>query len=272
MFGDLPAESDRMDAMTTPPNVPGALGRMSMARLSLEFPRSLAVFDDYAGAQKAVDYLSDHEFPVQNVMIVGTDLKQVERVTGRLTWGKILAGGILSGMWLGLFVGLLMSIFAGGGAWGTILAAVLTGAVFGLVWAAIGYSFTRGQRDFTSVSQVIATKYEVLVEHQLYERGRSMLADIPGGLGAQLARPTPEPGSQPARPNPYQGRYGAMRDEAAPGSDSSESSGASAAPVPPASPERPNPYEGQYGERRSDHPDLPRQDGTQPPPPPDPRG
>ena len=58
--------------------------------LSLEFPQSLAVYEKYADAQRAVDHLADQEFPVQNCMIVGTDLKQIERITGRLTTGKIL--------------------------------------------------------------------------------------------------------------------------------------------------------------------------------------
>ena len=31
--------------------------------------------------------LSDNKFPVEHLMIVGTDLKRVERITGRLTWG-----------------------------------------------------------------------------------------------------------------------------------------------------------------------------------------
>ena len=60
---------------------------------SLEYPQSLGVYDKYADAQKAVDYLSDNEFPVQNCLIVGTELRQVERVTGRLTWGRGLMGG-----------------------------------------------------------------------------------------------------------------------------------------------------------------------------------
>ena len=33
--------------------------------LKLEFPQSLAMYDDYAAAQKTVDYLSDKEFPVE---------------------------------------------------------------------------------------------------------------------------------------------------------------------------------------------------------------
>jgi hypothetical protein len=61
----------------------GGLGGSSNPRLQgasllqLQFPQSLAVYDEYAAAQKAVDFLSDKEFPVQNCMIVGTDLKQV---------------------------------------------------------------------------------------------------------------------------------------------------------------------------------------------------
>ena len=64
--------------------------------LPLEFPQSLAVYDDYAAAQKSVDFLSDNHFPVEQCMIVGTDLKRIERITGRLTTGRVAAGGALS--------------------------------------------------------------------------------------------------------------------------------------------------------------------------------
>jgi len=149
--------------------------------LTLEFPMSLGVYDKYTDAQKAIDYLSDHEFPVQNCLIVGTDLKQIERVTGRLTWGRVAVGGILSGVWLGLFIGLIFSLFGTGGALAVIVSTALFGAVFGLIWALIGYAATRGRRDFTSVSQVIATRYEVLVEHKHAQKGRELLAQMPGG-------------------------------------------------------------------------------------------
>jgi hypothetical protein len=140
---------------------------------------SLGVYEKYDEAQRAVDFLSDHEFPVQNCMIVGTDLKQVERVTGRLTWGKVATGGLLSGVWLGLFVGIVLSLFGdNSSAWAIVLSTVLFGAVFGLVWALIGYGATQGRRDFTSVTQVVATRYEVLVEHKLAERARELLATM----------------------------------------------------------------------------------------------
>src|SRR6476661_8923002 len=88
---------------------PGRAGTASP--LGLDFPQSLAVYDDYAAAQKAVDFLSDHKFPVEQCMIVGTDLKRIERITGRLTTGRVALGGLLSGVWLGLFVGLVLSLF-----------------------------------------------------------------------------------------------------------------------------------------------------------------
>lgn len=155
--------------------------------LSLQFPQSLGVYDDYAAAQRVVDHLSDHEFPVENCMIVGTDLKQLERVTGRLTTGRVAVGGLLSGAWMGLFVGLIFSLFGDANVLGLILSTALFGALFGLVWALVGYAATRGRRDFSSVSMIVATRYEVLVEHKLLARGQELLAGMenpPGRLGA----------------------------------------------------------------------------------------
>jgi hypothetical protein len=162
--------------MSMPAGVPGANA------LRLEFPQSLAVYDDYAAAQKTVDFLSDNEFPVKNLMIVGTDLKRVERITGRLTTGRVALGGLLSGLWLGLFVGLIFSFFVDENVLAMIVSTVLLGAVFGIVWALLGYALTRGQRDFSSITQVVATRYEVLVEHKVAGQARELLAQLPGAL------------------------------------------------------------------------------------------
>jgi hypothetical protein len=162
--------------MSMPSAVPGANA------LKLEYPQSLAVYDDYAAAQKTVDFLSDNEFPVKNLMIVGTDLKRVERITGRLTTGRVALGGLLSGVWLGLFVGLVFSFFVDENVLAMILSTIVLGAVFGVVWALLGYAFTRGQRDFSSVTQVVATRYEVLVEHKVAAQARELLARLPGAL------------------------------------------------------------------------------------------
>lgn len=159
-----------------------ASGPAARAVLKLDFPQSLAVYDDYAAAQRAVDFLSDKEFPVENCMIVGTDLKQLERITGRLTTAKVAGGGALSGAWFGLFVGVLLSFFGEGEALAIIASSALIGLAFGVVFALVGYAASRGQRDFSSVSTVVATRYEVLVEHKVVARARELLTELPGAL------------------------------------------------------------------------------------------
>lgn len=131
----------------------------------------------YAEAQRAVDHLADESFPVQDVTIVGVEPMLVERVTGRLTWGRVLSAGAASGAWFGLFVGLLLSFFSTG-ALGAILVGLVTGVVFGMGFAAIGYASLRGQRDFVSNTQLVATRYDVLCEPRSAERGRELLAKL----------------------------------------------------------------------------------------------
>ena len=139
---------------------------------------SVGTYDTYADAQRAVDHLSDEKFPVENLAIVGTDLRQVERVTGRMTWAKAALGGLASGAWLGLFVGLLIGLFTDEG-WGQIiLFSVLWGALFMLILALVGYVATGGRRDFTSQNVTIAAHYEIFCQHQHAERARELLAKL----------------------------------------------------------------------------------------------
>ena len=135
-------------------------------------------YDSYEQAQAAVDFLSDQKFPVENVTIIGSDLRQVERVTGRLTWGRVLAAGAAGGAWWGLFVGLLLGIFAvDGSAWvGSLVTGLLIGLVFGALFAALGYAASRGQRDFTSTSTVVASRYDIMCNPARAEEARAHLA------------------------------------------------------------------------------------------------
>jgi hypothetical protein len=89
--------------------------------------------------------------------------------------------GAVSGLWLGLFVGIAFALFSKQGDIGFLVTTPPLGAVFGLVWSQIGFTAATqgGTRDFASVSQVIATKYEVLVEHNLIAQARDLLATMP---------------------------------------------------------------------------------------------
>jgi hypothetical protein len=145
-------------------------------------------YDNYEDAQRAVDHLADNEFPVEEVTIVGVDLMLVERVTGRLSWGRVLGTGAASGAWFGLFVGLLLSFFdTQSGPFGPILVGLIAGVLFGLIFAAAGYASTRGRRDFQSASQLVAGRYDVLCQPRTAEQGRDLLAKL-------ALRPSPSTG------------------------------------------------------------------------------
>lgn len=154
----------------------------SMPGLTLQYPQSVAVYDKYEDAQAAVDYLADNEFPVQNLMIVGTNLRLVERVLGRRTWGGVIAQGAISGVGTGMLVGIMMALFLGEAGTFTVMLFIglLLGVFIGIVTAVIGYLATGGKRDFNSMRQTVATNYEVLCEHKVAQRARDMLANKPG--------------------------------------------------------------------------------------------
>lgn len=133
----------------------------------------------YAEAQRAVDHLADNDFAVQDVTIVGVDPMVVERVTGRLTWGRVLAGGAASGAWFGLFVGLLLGLFnPTGPLLAPVLIGLITGVGFAMAFAAAGYASLKGQRDFISNTQIVAGRYDVLCEPRNAEKGKEMLARL----------------------------------------------------------------------------------------------
>ncbi|OBJ67777.1 general stress protein [Mycobacterium sp. 1274756.6] len=134
-------------------------------------------YPTYAEAQRAVDYLSDQQFAVEQVTIVGVDLMQVERVTGRLSWPKVLGGGVLSGAWLGLFLGLLLGFF-GNDLQVALFIGLVAGIVFGLITSAVPYAMARGTRDFSSTMQLVAGRYDVLCDPQSAEQARDLLARL----------------------------------------------------------------------------------------------
>ncbi len=155
----------------------------------------IAAYPTYLEAQAAVDHLSDKAFPVQNVTIVGTDLRMVERVTGRLTYSRVALAGLASGAWFGLFVGLLLSLFSGSDTAALpIFPAIAIGAAFGILFSVISYSLTGGKRDFTSSSQIVASSYALLCASEHAHKARGLLAELPGGRMAQTPPAPPAQG------------------------------------------------------------------------------
>ena len=151
------------------------------SRRSIGFPTLpkgdvLGTYATYDEAQSVVDRLAKAEFPVKQVSIVGSDLRTVERVTGKMTYGKAAIAGAASGAWMGLFFGLLLFIFTPTpNAIAYVGAAALIGAGFGMLFGIVSYALNRRRRDFTSIHQVIAARYEIFVDPSLMVRAQELL-------------------------------------------------------------------------------------------------
>lgn len=153
-------------AMTMPSLQPRDIGRPTVA---------VAVFNDYASAQRAVDFLSDSKFPVERTAIVGTNLRLVESVVGRMTVGRAALAGAGTGAWFGLLVGLLLGIFAVSDWWRVVLLGIVIGAIWGAIFGAIAHAMTGGRRDFSSVSGLQADQYAVMVDAEHADHARELL-------------------------------------------------------------------------------------------------
>ena len=136
----------------------------------------VASHDSYEEAQAAVDCLSDKGFPVERLDIMGTDLRLVEHVTGRLTKGRAAAAGAAGGAWFGLLVGLLVGLFTAGPVWlGLLLGGLLSGALWGAVLGWAGHAATGGRRDFSSIRALAAARYDLITRGGQAEQARAIL-------------------------------------------------------------------------------------------------
>lgn len=150
----------------------------SRGKLVPTIPRGdvLGSYETYLEAQSVVDRLAKADLPVISVSIVGSDLKTVERVTGKLTYNRAALAGAASGAWFGLFLGVLLTFTATTSAVQYVVAAVIIGAGFGALFSIVTTAFTRRTRDFTSTHQVIASRYDVIVDPTLTLRAQEVLA------------------------------------------------------------------------------------------------
>jgi hypothetical protein len=138
--------------------------------------RTVAAFNTYGDAQRAVDRLSDAGFPVERVAIVGQGLRSVERVTGRLTTGRAALLGASQGALLGALFGLVVGLV-----WGPeatlllVLYGIVAGGLFGALMGAVMHAATGGERDFASVAGLEAERYEVVVDDEVASRAAELL-------------------------------------------------------------------------------------------------
>jgi len=136
----------------------------------------VAQFKNYRDAVGYVEQLIANDFPARLVSIIGSDLKSVENIRGKLGYGRVALSGAVTGSWIGMFFGLLF------GATGTatealvltnIGAGIVIGAGLGMLINVIRFSLARNKRNFISAQSFVAKKYEVVVPADQLQNAKS---------------------------------------------------------------------------------------------------
>ena len=144
----------------------------------------VADFTTHADASNYVDLLVKNDFPPQAIAIIGSDLRTVERLRGKLTYARVALGGAATGSWIGLLYGLLFGAqptaataeAATVAEAGSIMSAVVIGAGIGMLVNVLRFSLARNRRQYLSASSVIANRYDVIVPANLIDQAREAAA------------------------------------------------------------------------------------------------
>jgi hypothetical protein len=151
---------------------------------SLPNGTTVADFPTYPEAVAYVERILKGDFPATAIAIVGSDLSTVERIKGRINYGRVARSGAMTGAWLGLLVFLVFGSAPDSTGTATtplfsLPSAILVGAGFGMLFQVIRFSMAKNKRSFSSGSLVVAKKYEVVVPSEL--TGEVTEAFIKGG-------------------------------------------------------------------------------------------
>jgi hypothetical protein len=161
--------------------------------------QAIATFDNYADAERTVEYLVGRQFAVNRLAIVGRDLQLVERVTGKMNYGVAALRGATSGGLVGALIGWVFGIFS----WIQPLIAGLVLAFYGLLFgAALGalvglllYALRRGRRDFATVTALEPRFFDVVADVEVAQRALQLLQDSNRRESSKTTSPPNAPSS-----------------------------------------------------------------------------
>jgi ABC-type multidrug transport system fused ATPase/permease subunit len=164
--------------------------RQSDAMFAVPRGEELGRFENYPDAQEMVNTLVSNGITAGALSIVGTDVTLVERVTGKIGYGRAALSSAISGSWLGAIAGLIVVVIDPNDFITPVLAGILIGSGAGMVIGMMIFTFSKGKRRlYRSMQQVIAQSYRVLVESAEHQKATQALAraEVPGApiIGAE---------------------------------------------------------------------------------------
>lgn len=164
----------------------------------------IADYATYPAAQKAVSQLVEADIPARDIAIVGHGLRSVETVTGRLGYAAAARSGAINGILLGLLFSAIFVLGTPNAAIQLFVGVMLVGIALGMLMSIVTYSIVRRRRDYTSVTQVLADRYEVTVLPRSIHRAREVVGRTVAPAPAHPVPPSPAaPAPGPAAPPQY---------------------------------------------------------------------
>lgn len=140
----------------------------------------LASFGEYPEAVALVEKLVEANFPFTAIAIVGKDLKTVERIRGRMNYGKVALSGATTGAFIGFVLTLFSPVPEGADATSiaisNVIQPVVIAAGIGMMFNIIRFAMSRNKRGFMSSSMVMAKEYEVQVPSNLLAQAKEVAA------------------------------------------------------------------------------------------------
>lgn len=140
---------------------------------------TIATYDEYEAAQKAVTKLIEAEVPARQISIVWANLRAVEMVTGRLGYGRAAWSGALNGAMLGLLFGAIYTLLSPQASLQLLVGCMLVGTALGMVMQLLSYRMVRRRREYSSTTQPVADHYEVAVAAEHASAARRILGQQP---------------------------------------------------------------------------------------------
>jgi hypothetical protein len=148
-------------------------GRAGQA--AAEVGPAVASFPTYEAAQKSVSRLIAADIPARDIAIVGHGLRSIERVTGRLGYAAAARTGAINGLLLGHLFSAILVLGSPSVPIQGFVGVLFVGVAIGMLMSIVAYSLVRRRRDFASVMQVVAERYEVTVSEKSVHRAREVI-------------------------------------------------------------------------------------------------
>jgi hypothetical protein len=139
----------------------------------------VATFAALGDVQDALASLADAGLPIERATVVGSDLRLVEKVAGRMTSLRAAGYGTVAGAWLGALIAAFAAIFTGtsfGAVLSMLFGGIMLGGLFGAVFGLVAYRFAGPRDGITANVSLVASRYELRADASSADRLRAALA------------------------------------------------------------------------------------------------